>query len=873
MNVLSKVRSRLSSLVYGHRHRDSDLDDEIRAHLAEQTDALMARGLSERDASAAAKRAFGNVTVLTERSRDEWRWSWIEALKMDVRHAFRLVRRYPAFSVNVILISAVGIAACAATFSLVNGVLLSPLPFAHPDQVYSLELRSSEGESTAALSTSAYLAVAAGSPVLDGIAAGSPSGVTAYWGNEPEQLATQRITPSFFKVFGVVPAHGRPFSASDATEHAPVALLGNALWHARFNGDSTIVGNTIVLDSVAHVIVGVMPPHFRAHFTNEPAIWLPQQISEADGGGGRKFVNAQVRLRDGVTAARAEAWLANVARTRMLSRTSRDSVTAVPVLIPIRDMVYGEVERPLQVLLGAVLMVLLLISANVATMFLARASARDHELGIRRALGAGAKRQVAQLITESLVLVFIGGAIGVAGSFWIVAVVRSLGTRILPRLDAVVFDWHVALFAAMATFCVGALGGLAPAFAARRDNGGPASGTRVTGRRASSTLVTAQIALSVLLLVGAGLLVKGFLRVVPSKPGFASENRTMLMVSLRALHTAGNTRADVSLPFVTAVSERMKQVSDVRDVAAMSFVPFFGTASRVDVRIEGYAAPDKPFTAYQNTVTSNLLDVLEISVRQGRNFRDSDNMSSERVAIVNAAAAERWWPKENAVGKQASFGSTGERTTVTIIGVMSDARLFGSDSRIRPELYLPLAQNPTTFLSFVVHTNARKAPLHELKRAIWSVAPSLPVSNSGELADVAMNSVQRPRFFAWIMGAFALVAVMLSAVAVYGLFTLDVTQRKQEIGIRMALGATGARIGALVLRRAFVLAVIGVVVGAISARGLSRYMESLLVEVTATDASVFSVTIAIALVMASVAACAPAWRAVRVDPVRAVRGD
>lgn len=849
------------------RRRERELDEEIRAHLEERADAFMANGMSREEALAAARRAFGNVTAIAESSREVWHWPALESLRADLRYALRLVRRYPAFSANVIAIAALGIAACAATFSLVSGILLSPLPFASPDRVFELLMETPDGRQTAAVPVEVYHQLAADTAVLDAIAASRPARVTVEWNGQPEHFNSRVITPSFFRVFGVVPALGRPF-AGDESERSPVVLLGNGLWRRRFNADSGIVGQRVSIEGSTYTVIGVMPPRFRAWFTEEPDLWQPWSVPTAPGAD----VNAVFRTADGVSRERAAAWLAATITARVFSYTSGDSVSASPVIVPIVERIVGEVERPLQVLLGAVLLVLLLVAANVATLFLARSSARARELGVRRALGASRARQVQQLLAESLTLTVLGGVAGVLGSYWIIGTIRGLGLDLLPRMDRVALDGRVLGFAVLATVLTGVVGGLAPVLRVRHEPRVDASGTRVSGGRLSAGLVVAQITLSVVLLVGAGLLVKSFVRVLPDDPGFATENRATVLTSLAGLPEYPDTDRVGARRFVAEVSARLRAVSGVQDVAAMSFAPFFGSAFRIDVRLPGRPEPDRPLYAFQNHVTTNFFDVMQIPFRRGRPFHDGDREGTEPVAIVNETAAARWWPGEDALGQQLVTSWPGGQSTVTVVGVARDARMFGYDTRARPEIYVPVAQTNPRFVTFIVHTTRDPnvvAP--ELHRAVWSVAPRLPIGHSSDLASIALRSVRRPRFFAWALGTFAAIAVTLSALALYSLLTLDVVQRRNEIGVRVAMGATGGRIGALILRRALTLGAVGVAVGVIVARAASRVLEDQLLEVSATDGTVFAGMAAAALALAIVAALAPVRRAVRVDPVECLK--
>src|ERR1043166_7762801 len=435
------------------RRADAELDEELSFHLEREASLYAHAGMSGDAARRRAARQFGGVLRYREECRDVRGTNWIDDLRTDVRLALRLVRFQPAFSANVILIAALGIAACTTTFSLVSGILLSPLPFSAADRIASLQLQSPEGRGSAAIPLDAYERLAAGTPVLDAIAAFRPGNSATNWGGEPDRVRTELVTPSYARVFGIAPIMGRWFSESEATEHAPVALLGSTLGTQRFHRDWSVLGKRVTLDDVPHTIIGVMPPRFRAQLTNEPDLWLPivARAARTECGGCWPPVNAVVRIADTVTRAQAEAWLGTVIHARMLSAVGRDSVSGTPVLQPIAELVYGEVRRPLLVLLAAVLLVLVLVAANLATMFLARSSSRERELGMRRALGASRGRQLRQLVTEAATLTAIGGALGVIASYWAMQAIRGLGTGLLPRMDAVALDWRVLTFAAAGT--------------------------------------------------------------------------------------------------------------------------------------------------------------------------------------------------------------------------------------------------------------------------------------------------------------------------------------------------------------------------------------------------------------------------------------
>jgi putative ABC transport system permease protein len=444
---------------------------------------------------------------------------------------------------------------------------------------------------------------------------------------------------------------------------------------------------------------------------------------------------------------------------------------------------------------------------------------------------------------------------------------RTLGAGVLPRIENVTLDWRVVLATVAATMVVGVLAGIPPAVVMRES----ASGTpRATHRfaRMSTGLVIAQIALSVVLLVGAGLLTKGFMRVVPDDPGFALENRATVSMRLRGRNALPDSGAVQR--FVDDVASRMRRVEGVRDVAVTSYLPFVMMFSLADVRIPGVAKTE--LTAFHSTISPNYFAVMEMPLRAGRAFTDADRAGAARTVIVNETAARKWFETGNAVGRRVEYTDAGRWYSASIVGVVRDARLSGTDTRVRPEIYAPLSQGNPRMLSFVAATKDDPRLFdRQLKQAVWAVAPRLPVESTSDLATLASRSVSEPRFFAASISVFAIAAAILATIGVYGVVSFAVTQQRQEIGIRIALGATGARITAMIARRAIVFGAGGIVIGLAAARGLSRLLEGLLLEVTATDAGVFGAIGAGMLVLAVIAGCVPAWQALRGDPVRAIR--
>ena len=871
MRIIKSLWFSLRSLVLRTK-ADTDIDEELAYHIEREAAMYERDGMSHAEAHREALKQFGGVSRYRDECRDVRRTSLIDDAVSDVRHALRLIRLHRGFSANVIIISAIGIVACATTFSVVSGVLLTPLPFPNADRIASFELEGSDGSVTAALPSDVYQRVADGSPVIDAIAASYPSGAGVDWNGEPENASVQYITPSFLDVFGVAPIIGRNFTSKEADAGEPIVLLGNVAWHQRFKDDPSVVGRRISLDGVPHTIIGVMPPGFYAHIVSEPDVWRPMSVG-SDRTRGDGTVNAEVLLRRGVTKDAAERWLTSLGPVRITVDARRDSVLAKPFLSPIVERIYGYTRKPLLVLFGAVMLVLVLVAANIATMFLARSSARLHELRVRRALGASAGRQVRQLVTESTTLTAIGGAIGIVVSYWTVGAVHGLGNTVLARMDAVTLDWRVLAFAAAATLVTGAVGGLAPALTTRSGglNARDVSETRVTGRRTSSALIVVQITLSVILLVGAGLLLKSFLRILPSEPGFTVENRAVLSVELGGKSWFPDTSTAGARQLIHDVAERMRRVKGVRDIGITSFVPLTGTMSMREVEFPGKPAAASPIRTIHNLISPNFFDVMGMSVRRGRAFNASDTDGRERVVIVNETGARRWWPNENPIGRQITIHDR-QTFNATVVGVVNDTRLVGQDTRFRPGIFLPIAQMHPRYITFVVATSVDPRSIaYDLRKALWSVAPQMPVSTSTDISAIAARSVRRTRFFSSAMSFFAGASLLLCALAVYGLLAFAVVQRRREIGIRLALGASPRRVGGMIVRNALTLGAFGVAFGLLLARWLSKYMESVLIEVSTKDVTVFAATAVAMLMVGVIAACVPAMQAVRIDPVKTLR--
>jgi predicted permease len=678
------------------------------------------------------------------------------------------------------------------------------------------------------------------------------------------------MTASTFAVYGIVPQLGRPFSTAEADHGDAVALLGHEAWLSQFGRDSSIIGRTIAVDGRPVTIIGVMPRGFRGRRLTEPVLWIPMTTGRA----GAPPLTAVVRLRDGVTRMQAEAALVPLLPSRMESNTHTDSIPARPSLVPVTDLILGSARQPLFVMLGAVGLVLVIVISNISTMLLARTAARADELRMRRALGASTGRQLRQLLAESMVLTGAGSAIGLAIALWLTPTICAMGADVLPRTETIGMDWRVALFFLAATSLVGVASGLPAALTAGRSPGLRLEAARGSARapRASAILVAAQIAFSLTLLVGAGLLVKGFLRIIPRDPGFAAENRATVSVRLQGRPPFNTGGAEAGRRFLQSVLMRVRAIDGVRNVTASSYLPFIRMAALVEVAIPDQPQAARPIKAFRNTVDWNFFAVMEMQILQGRAFTAADRTGSEKVAIVNQAAARRWWPGQNAIGRRLAYSEAGSTYNTTVVGVVRDARRNGTDTRIRQELFVPATQGSIQSINFIAHVNGNPRDYERaLRHAVWMVTPELPIETVTDLESIMSESIAPPRFFAAVLSAFGLSAAALTAFGLYGLLSFGVATRRREIGIRLALGASPRRVGGEIVRSSVMLATVGVGVGIATARALTRAMEAMLLEVSGTDASVFLWTAAALLGVSVVAACIPAWRAARIDPIRSLR--
>jgi putative ABC transport system permease protein len=801
----------------------------------------------------------------------------------DLRYGVRMLARSPGLTAAAILALALGIGANTAIFSVVNAVLLRPLPYPDADRLLNVhQVWATAPNEHDVLSADDVVALREGAAAFGQVAAYfSPVGGFAITGGgEPEQVAGTAVTAEMFDVLGTRPALGRAFLPEDGRPGAePVVVLSHALWQRRFGGDPGIVGRALTMDSRAHTITGVMPKGFRFPRDGVADLW-PIFRPERSSSRPPYYIRTVARPRPGAGPAEVQGALRSI--TRQIKEWFPDSSADWRLdAAPLKDELVGDARPALLVLLGAVALVLLIATANIANLLLARATARRREMAIRAALGAGRFRLARQLVTESLILAGVGGLFGIILSLWGTDLLVQVGPRNLPRLYEVGIDLRVLLYTAAVTILSGILFGLAPAIRASRPGlattlqAGARGTTDHAGRRLRSLLVVTEFALAVMLLCGAGLLIRSFLRLQQVSPGFDAGGILTASVSLpQARYPGGAERS----AFFRGLLERASSLPGVQAAAISMALPPDLLVMTNPYTIEGRPLPpgSQPPAVAQLLIGGDYFHALGVPLLRGRAFTEADVAGAPEVIIINQTMAKTLFPGEDPIGRRLQLGDPDpESPWVTIVGIAGDVKYTGLDKAPEPTMYTPYEQNlwwPTMFL--VVRSSVDPAGLARAVRSqVAGLDPLLPLARVRTMDELLGQSVAEPRFRTTLLGIFAATALLLAAVGIYGVLSYTVGQRTQEIGIRMALGARRRDVLALVLGQGMALAGIGVAIGLAAALALSRVLAGLLFGVSPADPATFG-AVSLVMVAAALLACyVPARRATRVDPMVALRSE
>jgi putative ABC transport system permease protein len=804
----------------------------------------------------------------------------METLIADLRFALRTLFRRPGFLLAALLTLAVGIGANTAVYSIAEAVLLRPLPFRDPERlVFVWERNTVRDRTRNVVNPGNYLEWRDRNTVFDDIAAFAPWDMNLSGDFEPARVDMGAVSANFFSTLGVSPALGRAFSADDAKPGAPdVAILSDGLWHRRFGGDPSVLGRDLILNGEPARIVGVMPPAFQVPPGSE--LWVP--FTEGGDGGLRRdargrWLRTVARLKAGVTIAQAQGALEGIAAQLTAERPDFNSGWTVFVA-PLHADLVRDAKPAVLVLFGAVAALLLIGCGNVANLLLVRALARSREIAVRRALGATPARIVAQLLTESLLLAGAGGALGLVLAAWFKQGLLAVVPAEVQALFAVRLDPKVAAFALGVSVLSALLFGLAPAWhaAGREQAGALHDGTSGAGlsrerRRLTRLVVGAEVALSLMLLVGAGLLLRSFWRLSHENVGFVADGVLSFQVNLSGprYREEGATGR-----FYTQALERIVALRGVESAGGMSWRPL-GAGSATTFEVPDRPAPpqgQEP-VADVRMVTPGLLRSLGIAITQGRDFEARDDALHPTVVVVNETLAREFWPGENPLGRRIRM-EWDEMLDAEIVGVVGEVRLVGVDQAPRNQIYWAVSQVPNGFLSFLVKTKGRPADLvGPVKEALAAVDPTVPVAAIAPLDQVVGDALKQPRFTFVLLGAFALTAALLAGLGLFGVLSYSVTQRLREMGVRLALGASPRDVARLVMREGASLALAGALVGLAGALLAAGVLSSLLHQTNPRDPVAFAgVTVCVA-VLALLAAAVPAWRASRVDPAVALRAE
>ena len=799
----------------------------------------------------------------------------METLTKDIRYAIRSFIRKPGFVAIAVITLGLGIGANTAMFTVVNAVLLRPLSFPEPEQLVLLEgINPSKGITQSNVSIPDILDWQKQSQSFDSIAGYLVGGVLLTSGDETERVRAAGISDDFFRMFRTNAMLGRVIQPDDTPEgREPVVVLSHALWQRRFGSDPNIIGTKVTISGESTTIVGVMPPGFDYPYQSEA--WAPFALDPKDQPRDNRFVNVTTRLKPGVTIDQAQAEM-DIISQRLAQNYGETNTGWGVKLTNLRDSLVGELRTSLFILLGAVAFVLLIACANVANLLLARAAFRQKEIAVRTALGASRLRIVRQLLTESLLLSIVSGLIGLLLSVWLTRLLIAISPPNSPRFDEIGFDANVFLFTLAVTILTAFLFGLAPAFQLSRPamnetlkEGGKQ--VSVARNRTGSLLMVTEIALSFMLLVGAGLLIKSFFRLSEVNPGFNPDNvLTMRMTLPSGKYKQGEPRAQI----YSQIIESVKSTPGIESAGATLSLPLRGDTYQVGrsvIREGRPETPDEALNAMYHAITPDYFRTLQIPLKSGRTFNENDNDQSPKVIIINEKMARQLWPGESPIGRKIKVWRD-EKFPREIVGIVGDVKP-SLDEEAPTQMYVPYAQDGTWgSLSLAVRTTGEPTALSgAVRNAIRSVEKGVPTYNLKTMNDVVATSAAPRRTPMLLFAAFAGVALLLAMLGIYGITTYYVTQRTHEIGIRMALGAQLRDVLRLVLSRGMLLAIVGVGVGLVGAFLLTRYLTTLLFGVQPVDLMTFAAVSFVLIGVALIACYIPARRATKVDPLVALR--
>jgi putative ABC transport system permease protein len=880
---LSRAWSRALGTL-GLRRSDGDLAEELEAHVQLLIDDNIRRGMAPDEANRQARIRFGNVSAMHEQYKDQRGLPFVELAFQDIRFAFRSFMRSPRFTLPALTALALGIGATSAIFSVVRGVMLEPLPYRDPDRIVAVwENRLDRNRPRNVISPANFAAWRERNKSFEYLGMIGPARLNVELDGQPAEVAGFSASADAMAAFGTQPQLGRLYTPDEDLENAPaVVVISHEFWQTRLGGRSDVLGQQLTMNQLRREIIGVMPPRFTVEGTAGaffvPYGWTLERLRQAPGRGSSHGI---ARLRDGVSFEQAYDEMRTIMAQLAKEAPQRNTNWSI-TLVPIHEQTIDQIRPALYVLSGAVLLVLLIACVNVANLLLARSTVRQRELGLRTALGAARGRLVRQLLTESMLLSCVGGLFGLVLAYaFHRGLLALVAERIpVPRIDQVALDLPVMWFTLALSILTGLVFGLVPALFASnsasdalREGGRHGSGPRA--RRALGSLVVAEIALSLVLLAGAGLLLRSFIALQNVDPGMRTDGVLTARVTLSGQRYP--TPKDVG-NFYTTVLQRIEAIPGVQSASAVSFLPLTGLGIgtsfyRLD---QPKPAPGQVQGTAVKPVAPGFFKTMGIQQVSGRDFNAMDTLESPQVAIVSQAMVRQQFPDEDPIGTRlnVSIGSAPGGMNVEIVGVVNDIKLVSLDGNTEPAVYIPHTQLPIGLMTFVVRTSLEPTSLTPgLAAAVRSVDPTLPLADVATMDAVVDATLARPRAVSALILVFALIALVLAGVGVYGVMAYSVSQRTQEIGVRMALGATTQSVFRMMIGDALRLVTIGVVAGVVAAAWLSQFLTSMLFQTGRFDVLTFVATALVLGLVAAFASFVPARRGMKVTPVEALRAE
>ncbi len=876
-NVIEGIRA----LVHRNQ-RNAEIQEELLSFQTASVEEKTRRGMSREAALRAARAEAGSAESVRQKV---WAAGWesaADSLWQDLRYAVRMLAKSPGFTAIAVLTLALGIGANAAIFSLVNAVLLRPLPYANPAQLVDVS-EAKAGVVGAGVSYPAFVELRDHSRAFTSVAGLAGHALTLTGHGEPADVSTLAVTPEFFSLFGTKPLLGRALSPQDGIRGAAsVVVLSEQLWRSRFGADPGIAGTSITLDQRAFTVVGIMPGGFRTPFFNQTEqVWIPLLQDPLFSGWLTRppqehWLPVIARLRGGVSPDQARAELQTIS-AGLAGQFPAEKGWGIAIE-PLQQVIVGDVKEPLLLLLSAAGLVLLIACANIANLLLARATSRSREIAVRIALGASQRRIARQLLTESAILGLLGGVTGVFLAWWSVSALTSLLPTGLTQLRSIRVDGSVLGFAFVLSLAASVFFGLAPVLHTTRSDpqanlkeGSPAGDARGS-QRARSFLAAAEVAVAMVLLVGAGLLMRSFARLLSVAPGFETENMVKAEISLPRYQYS---RPEQWTAFSNELMTRLQAMPGLQDSAIAVPLPILNNSINLPFAIAGNPPLEQGATDTANYVAASprYFHVMGISLMRGRLFSEDDSASTSPVALISEALARRYFPGENPLGRQLIFGFPPHGDVAReIVGVVADIHDVSIASNPGPMMYVPFAQVPFWGSEVVVRSSLGVAEIAAaIQTETHNIDKDLPVTDIESFPEAMHASVAEPRFRTVLLGLFSAIALLLAAIGIFGVISFSVSRRTREIGVRMALGATPASIRQMVLGESAKLVLFGLAAGIPAALILTHFLSALLFGITATDPLTFIGVALLLMLVALAAAYLPSRRAIRIDPMAALR--